>query len=89
MLYHHYCNFRHNTADLFSFFVYVLKIVTQYLYFNNNKIYVTFSCQKFGLPNPFLFSIPTLAIHNELFLSDVKLFFLGPYTSFALFWSHE
>ena len=38
MLYHHYCNFRHNT-DLFDFFVYVLKVVTQYSYFNDQNIF--------------------------------------------------
>ena len=35
-VYDYYCNFRHN-SDLFYFFVWVLKLVTQYSYFNNKK----------------------------------------------------
>ena len=47
MLYHYYCNFRHNT-DLFYFFIYVLKVFI-------------FSCQKFGLYLIHFSSVPTPA----------------------------
>ena len=45
MLYDYYCKFRHNT-DLLNFFVYVLKVVTQYSYFNNKKFPQSFTAKK-------------------------------------------